>query len=165
MMENCPEFIIICLAALRSGILFTPISTHLKKDEIEFIVNNSSAKVPFTSNAMAGVANGVIHLVTDQTALYMIIGAIDGYDSLEDVLTNHSTDLIPDQSWGDFMLYSTGTTENSKGIKAEWKAVKHEFGELSEDDIRNINLFGLNEDAIFLSPVPLYHSALLGFAL
>jgi len=162
MMENCPEFIIICLAAFRSGIFFTPISTHLKKDEIEFIVNNSSAKTLFTSNAMAGIANEVLNLTSHLTARYMINGAIDGYDSLEDVLTEHSTDPIPDQTLGNFMFYSSGTTGRPKGIKVEYEEVA--YGELPEDFVRNIDLFGLNEDAVYLSPAPLYHSAPLAFA-
>ena len=41
MMENNRQFLEICWAAQRSGIVFTPISTHLKEDETAYILETA----------------------------------------------------------------------------------------------------------------------------
>ena len=50
-MENDPRFMEIACAAGRSGLLYTPISTHLTVPEVEYIVNDCQAKVFVTSVA------------------------------------------------------------------------------------------------------------------
>jgi fatty-acyl-CoA synthase len=40
MMENNRQFLEICWAAQRSGLIYTPISTHLKRDESAYILEN-----------------------------------------------------------------------------------------------------------------------------
>ena len=39
MMKNCTEFLQVAQGALRAGIIFTPISTHLKQDETAYILS------------------------------------------------------------------------------------------------------------------------------
>ena len=39
MMKNCAEFLQVAQGALRAGVIFTPISTHLKQDETAYILS------------------------------------------------------------------------------------------------------------------------------
>ena len=66
MMENCTEFLQVAQGALRAGIIFTPISTHLKQDETAYIITNCKAKLFIASASLADVAT---LSVLDQSAL------------------------------------------------------------------------------------------------
>jgi long-chain acyl-CoA synthetase len=163
LMENSPQFLEICIAASRSGIFYTPISTHLKQDELEFIINDCGAKVFFTSMAMAGVAGSVSADTPELLARYMCNGVIDGYECLEETLEAQSTQPIAKEVNGFPMLYSSGTTGRPKGVKTDLKETP--YGELPPEAVMMMALFGLNEDAVYLSPAPLYHAAPLAFVL
>ena len=56
MMKNCTEFLQVAQGALRAGIIFTPISTHLKQDETAYIITNCKAKLFVASASLAEVA-------------------------------------------------------------------------------------------------------------
>ena len=53
MMKNCVEFLQVAQAANRAGIIFTPISTHLKQDETAYIITNCKAKLFIASASLA----------------------------------------------------------------------------------------------------------------
>jgi len=163
LMENKPEFLVICCAASRAGIFYTPISTHLKKEEIEFIINDSEAKVFFTSKAMAGMAADLLANTPNILARYMCNGVMDGYDSFEDALDKQSTQPIANEVRGFGMLYSSGTTGRPKGIKVKWE--EKPYGELAPEAVMMMALFNLDENAVYLSPAPLYHLAPLIFVM
>ena len=160
-MENTPEFIVICSAAARSGLLYTPISTHLTTPEVEYIVNDSGAKAFFTSLAKSEVAAQLVGRLPEVSAWLMSNGTIAGYESFEDKVGGYSTDPIPEEMAGRDMLYSSGTTGRPKGVKVNWEELP--YGELPDAAMLLIGLYGLNEDAVYLSPAPLYHAAPLRF--
>ena len=56
MMKNCAEFLQVAQAANRAGVIFTPISTHLKQEETAYIITNCKAKLFVASASLAEVA-------------------------------------------------------------------------------------------------------------
>ena len=60
MLENTRQFLEIAWAAQRSGIIFTPISTHLKLAEASYILENCGAKLFIGSLQLADVAAQII---------------------------------------------------------------------------------------------------------
>src|SRR5210317_1902717 len=60
MLENTRQFLEIAWAAQRSGIIFTPISTHLKLSEASYILENCGAKLFIGSLHLADVAQEII---------------------------------------------------------------------------------------------------------
>jgi acyl-CoA synthetase (AMP-forming)/AMP-acid ligase II len=116
-MENNRYFLEICLAAGRSGLIYTPISTYLKVSEIEYIVNNSGAQAFITSKAMYDTTPLTIDLMPNVVSRLMIGAAVDGFESYEDMLAGYPKTPIEDQMGGQDMLYSSGTTGRPKAVK------------------------------------------------
>ncbi len=91
MIENCRQFLEICWAAQRSGIVFTPISTHLKKDETAYILNNCGARLFIGSLALAETAEQILAENTGVEHFYMVNGIHPGFESWEEAV-----DVQPD---------------------------------------------------------------------
>lgn len=162
LLENHPLFFQICWAAQRAGLYYTAISWRLLHAEVEYIVNNCEAKVFITSRARADVAEAVVEGTPNVTARYMLDGTIEGFESLEEAMSDMPASPIADESEGQPMLYSSGTTGYPKGIKKPLPEVA--YGE--DEGISVIRtLYGATEHSIYLSPAPLYHAAPLGFTM
>ena len=160
-MENHPRFIEIAAAAARSGLLYTPISTHLTVPEVEYIVNDCGAKAFFTSTAKSEVASELADRMPNVVARLMVNGAVEGYESHEERVIPFPTTPIPDERAGMDMLYSSGTTGRPKGVKLNLEPKP--YGELWDGSKLLIALYGLNHETVYLSPAPLYHAAPLRF--
>ncbi len=163
LIENSLEFFIVCWAAQRSGVYYTTISTHLKADEIGYIVHDCGAKMLFVSASLvpmlaetAGVGDTLHTVVTGSR--------VAGFPFLDDVLAQQPATPIEDESVGLDMLYSSGTTGRPKGVKTERKGdplgtiipIMAVLGE---------RMCGIDADTVYLSPTPLYHAAPLRFAM
>ncbi|MEW6441863.1 MAG: acyl-CoA synthetase [bacterium] len=162
-MENTPAFIEICSAAGRAGLLYTPISTHLTVPEVEYIVNDSGAKAFFTSRAKSEVAEQLAGKAPNVIARMMANGAMRGYEPYEERVASYPARPIADEMAGMDMLYSSGTTGRPKGVKISLQQMP--FGQLPDSAKLLIALYGLNEEAVYLSPAPLYHAAPLRFVM
>jgi len=162
-MENNRYFLEICLAAGRSGLIYTPISTYLKVSEIEYIVNNSGAKVFITSKAMYDLTPLSMDLMPDVVSRLMVGAAVDGFELYEDRLAGYPKTPIEDQLAGQDMLYSSGTTGRPKAVKMTYEPLP--YGEVTDAGKMLIALYGFDEKTVYLSPAPLYHAAPLRFSL
>ncbi len=162
-MENIPDFIKICCAANRAGLLFTPISTHLTTAEVEYIVNDCGAKVFFTSAGMKNVASQLVGKMPNVTASFMVNGCCDGYESYEKKLAGYPVGPIADEMNGCQMVYSSGTTGRPKGVKLKFEPMP--YGDVPDEAMMIISLYGLNDQTVYLSPAPLYHTAPLVFVM
>ena len=160
MMENTRQFLEIAWAAQRSGIIYTPISTHLKKDETAYILRNCDARLFIASLKLAEVAEQVVHEVNAIEHFLMVGGIKPGYESWEESVDLQPNTPIDDQSNGVPMLYSSGTTGQPKGI----------FVPPIDSDVNAAPFvlglgvaFGFSEETVYLSPAPLYHAAPLHY--
>ena len=161
MMENTRQFLEICWAAQRSGIIFTPISTHLMRDETAYILENCGAKLFIGSLKLANIAEQVLDGVGAVKHFYMVGGIRSGFESWEESIDLQPVTPIADQSYGMPMLYSSGTTGQPKGI----------FVAAPDDDVFAPHFlasslgaaFGFGEETVYLSPAPLYHAAPLHY--
>ena len=53
-MDNSPTYFYAAWGAQRSGLYYTPISTHLSPDEVRYIVDNCTARVVVVAQGYAG---------------------------------------------------------------------------------------------------------------
>ncbi|MFM9847597.1 MAG: acyl-CoA synthetase [Hyphomicrobiaceae bacterium] len=162
LMENNPRFMEVVWAALRAGLYVTAINRYLTPDEAAYVVNDCDAEALVTSYAMREGAAPLTGLIPNCRLRLMTDGVIDGWSSYEAATANHPATRIADESLGDTMLYSSGTTGRPKGIKrpllpppglTEWR----HRGSMAA--------YGFSPETVYLSPAPIYHAAPLAYVL
>ena len=160
MMKNCREFMEVMFGCMRAGVVFTPISTHLKKDETAYILNNCRAQLFIASGSLVEVAAEAAEQAPQLQRSFVIKGEKVGFSDWHAALVEQSADPIPDQSLGVPMLYSSGTTGKPKGV---FRAPEN----IHLDAPHPLKLagayYGFNADTVYLSPAPLYHAAPLHY--
>lgn len=161
-LENCIEFLPLIWAAQRSGLIYTPISTHLLRDEVAYILENSGARLLVTSDYLADVASEVREKATSLEHAFMLRGEKPGFESLETAAASQSTTAIDDEEGGAPMLYSSGTTGLPKGVLMA-RPPGTPITEHSKVALALVGNFGIGEQSVYLSPAPLYHAAPLSF--
>ncbi len=161
-MENNLAFFDVVWAAFRSGLYLTTVNRYLTGEEAGYIVDNSESKVLVASRALAETAREIRPHAPGCATWLMTDGAVDGFEDFEEAIAAHPAEPLDEEPAGTFMLYSSGTTGRPKGI----------FRPLPEGSIAEDNspvgglqqaLWGFDENAVYLSPAPLYHSAPIGF--
>ena len=163
MLENHPRFFEICWAAQRAGLYYTAISSRLTPPEAAYIVGDCGAQVFITSAYKRDVAGALVGEMPNVSVRLMLDGVIDGFESYEDAVAKHPTTPIDDESEGGDMLYSSGTTGRPKGVKLPLPETP--IGTPSAVQALGQILYGFTEDAIYLSPAPMYHAAPLRFCM
>ena len=160
MMKNCREFMEIMFGCMRAGVVFTPISTHLKKDETAYIINNCRAQLFIASASLAEVAAEAAAQAPALEHCFIVGGERAGFVDWHSTLAEQPSEPIADQSLGVPMLYSSGTTGKPKGV---FRAPEN----IDLDAPHPLKLagayYGFNTDTIYLSPAPLYHAAPLHY--
>ena len=162
-MENCLDFIVICWAAQRSGLIYTALSRYLTPDEIGYIIRDCGARVLIVSPLCVEPVRGFIGAATP--ALY-VTGPTEqpGFLSWDAAVAAQPAVPIDDESAGVDMLYSSGTTGRPKGVTtaATGRAITDASPLLK---LLCADMCGIGADSIYLSPAPLYHAAPLRFSM
>lgn len=159
LMENGEHFHAVAWAALRSGLYFTPINTHLTAAEAAYIIEDSGAKAIVSSAAMREVCAGLAeHLTSGLPPVALLAdGELHGWKSYPACVERLSDTPIDDEAEGNLLPYSSGTTGRPKGIRRELTG-------LSPIEAPNqltplFTAMGITGESIYLSPAPLYHTA------
>jgi len=162
-LENCSEFFAVCFGALRAGLYYTAISTYLKPAETAYIIKNSGAEIYVCSVVFAENAGTVAAGLDDEVRLFSVRGAMAGYEPIETMLERMPAVPIADESKGQDLLYSSGTTGQPKGVKVPLSGESPE--EIAANGKAVAGLYGMDANSVYLSPAPLYHAAPLRFNL
>ncbi|MCY3622739.1 MAG: AMP-binding protein [Gammaproteobacteria bacterium] len=160
-MENHLVYFDVVWAALRSGLYLTTVNRYLTTEEAGYIVDNSESSVLVASLGVADVAGEVSAYAPNCETYLMVDGTVDGFDDFEDAIAAYPAEPLDEEPAGGFMLYSSGTTGRPKGILRPLPETSiTEPGET----VGLLNMvWGVDQDAVYLSPAPLYHAAPLGF--
>jgi len=162
-LENHPRYFEVLWAAQRAGLRFTCISSKLTAGEVEYIVKDCGAKAFITSPALAAVGDAVAPLIPG-VKLYMVGEAHAPFESFEAARAAFPETPIADESAGQAMLYSSGTTGRPKGVK---RAIVADTAIDTPSPLTGLGqmLYGWTPDSLYLCPAPIYHAAPLGFTM
>ena len=106
----------------RSGLYMTPIASKLKAPEAAYIVNDSGAKVLIVDakvNHAEALVRDIAELCPDIEHVFALQAPIGDLERWEDATAKMPDTQIADQSAGQPMIYSSGTTGRPKGIRKE----------------------------------------------
>jgi long-chain acyl-CoA synthetase len=161
--ENSLRALEVYWAALRSGLYITAVNYRLKADEVGYIVNDSGAAALVISAAQAATATAIHELGSPAVKLRLAFGgAVPGYDGYEETIAAAPDAPPKDQPRGATMLYSSGTTGRPKGVRPPLPEAQVDGPAESLVELARL-AFGFDENAIYLSPGPIYHAAPLRF--
>ncbi len=160
-MENNIRYHEVYWAAVRSGMYLCAVNKYLTAEEATYIVNDSGAKSLVTSAALGDVVADMVDHIPNCALRFAVDGSVAGCDSYESAIAAASNERPATEMLGDFMNYSSGTTGRPKGIKRPLTG--RTFSEPSNLDNLCKMLYGFDENTVYISPAPLYHSAPIAF--
>lgn len=163
--DNRPEYLEICWAAQRAGLRYTPISTRLTAPEAAYILSDCGARALIVAPAIGDQVLALAQEERPATLAHILsVGAdMPGVLRWESATAAQPATSIADESPGQPMIYSSGTTGRPKGIRLP--DVEGHIDEPHSFEAWHRDTYGVTQESIFLSPAPLYHTAPLLFCL
>jgi len=160
-LENHPRFFEICWAAQRSGLIYTAVSSRLTAAEVDYIVGDCGASLLVTSRYLETPAAELASSMPGVATRLMVDGTIAGYEPFEATVGQYPATRIADEVAGQDMLYSSGTTGRPKGVMTP--QAMDAIDATSPLFSLTQQVYGVDANAVYLSPAPLYHAAPLRF--
>ncbi|MEQ9586685.1 MAG: acyl-CoA synthetase [Parvibaculaceae bacterium] len=161
-LDNDIRYMEIVWAALRSGLYVTPINWHLTAAEAAYILDDCEAKSIVTSSRIQQSV-GLFGFPSKCEIWLSIDGGAGSYEDYDSAIGTYPAAPLPEQPAGAYMLYSSGTTGRPKGIKRPLPEQSiDQYG--ATFALSHKNLWGMDENSVYLSTAPLYHSAPIAFA-
>ena len=159
LLRNGPAFLTVHLAAMQSGLYFTPINGHLTGGEAGYILGDCGARYLITETRLADVALAAAENAGLDPDRVLTATPEDRLRALTDFVAGVPGTPPAGRTAGQVLLYSSGTTGRPKGIR------KPLPGRSPEDQARWSggrfrDFFGQDVGAgTHLAVAPLYHSA------
>ena len=148
--EKSAENVALYLAALRSGLVYTPLNTGYTKDEIAYFLEDGEPAIficdPAQEEALTPIAKqaGCNALLTlGPYGGGNLVAAAEKSDPFDDCVTRHGDDLAA-------ILYTSGTTGRSKGAM-----LSHE--NLTSNALALHDLWGFETGDVLLHALPIFH--------
>lgn len=158
LMHNTPEAIVLMTAVRHLGAQWCPINWHYKTDEVQYIFDDSGAKLCIADAALLGPLHGLRPHATKMVAAHGNVPGVPAWEALRDAASAAPTPPAPVRG---AMFYTSGTTGRPKGIVRN-AATPAQMSRALE--VRRLT-YGLDSDVRALLSAPLYHSAPNAYAL
>ena len=155
LLENSIEIIETYIAAAKTGLVVVPINFRLVASEVEYIADNSDAKVFIVHDQFLSTVEPIKDRLTNISPVnYIVVGSPqEGYREYEEFIRDGSieepvADVAPEDTW--ILIYTSGTTGKPKGV------IRSHESHIAFYLINAVD-FGFNEHDICLNVMPLCH--------
>jgi fatty-acyl-CoA synthase len=162
-MENHPRFLEIIWGTMRSGLYLTAVNRHLGVEETRYIVDDCDAQVLITTHTLGAVAAELPEQLPVVERFLMLDEQVPGYEAYEATVSSQSAEPLRDEPLGHYMLYSSGSTGQPKGIIRPLSGQQVSQGQQIAADYWGIPA-RVDESSVLLITSPLYHSAPFTFS-
>jgi cyclohexanecarboxylate-CoA ligase/acyl-CoA synthetase len=159
-LPNWAEFLLAYAACDRLGAITIPIVPVYRANEVQFIVDNSGAKILITCGEFRGFDHAAmaaqVVAVADHSVAHIVArkqtpsGALDFADLLSDTTASPPT-VTPNADAAHLVLYSSGTESRPKGCVHTWNTA-------SFLPKQAIPAMGLTRDDTMFMPSPVTHA-------
>ncbi|MFN3727627.1 MAG: AMP-binding protein [Allosphingosinicella sp.] len=155
LLENHIRLPELCWAAKNSGLYYVCISSQLNAADVDYIIENSEARLLVTSRQMLHVARKLS--ASDKVRMLLVDGSADGFLPYGELLMEQPAEPLDQERRGASMLYSSGTTGRPKGVRMPLDAQPPSAPPRRQKMLEEA--FGFGRDMVFANPAPLYHAA------
>ena len=155
-LPNHHSFFVVYLAAMESGLYFTPVSTHLRPGEISHVITDSGAGLLIVHEDLADVAREAAEAADFEVSRRFVVGEASGFRPVEELQMPDAA--LPLRAPGNTMMYTSGTTGKPKGVRKPLPAgdPTEVFSRIAEITAQG---FGIDpEKGVHLVCGPLYHA-------
>ena len=159
LLENHPRFPEIVWAAQLSGLYYTAINWHLTADEVAYVVNDSDVPSAREQPApgLRWPRRSTRASCPRSTNGSWWTAPRPGWELYETAVQRQPVESPADAAEGESMLYSSGTTGRSKGIRRSLTLAPP--GEKPDPAVAFLRLLEFDAGDVYLGPAPLYHAA------
>lgn len=163
LLDNHPRYLELVWAAMRSALYVTPMSRFLTRDDVAYMVRDCDAKVVVSSASFSQAVADLAPLIPPDVLCVCLEGEMEGWIPYASLIADQRVEPKFEDWRGDVMYYTSGTTGRPKGVFRPLGDARVSDGHprLTE----TMRRYGFDQNAVYLSPAPLYHGAPLGFSL
>jgi long-chain acyl-CoA synthetase len=161
LMRNSARMYQLYLAAMQSGLYFSPVNYHSTPDEVAYILTDAEAGALVASPATADVAGAALERAGMAAHRGFVADehADSGLRAFAELTADASPERPSDRVAGQLLQYTSGTTGRPKGVRRPISGVSPD--EASTTLKWFLTTFGMDsgEGGVWLVQAPLYHTA------
>lgn len=157
--RNRVDTMAVHLAAMQSGLYYTPINYHSVAPEIEYILRDSEATLVICHEDFAEIVRGACDATLIQLDRRAVFGMAPGFVSLNSVIKQFSTDLPSDRFGGSVLQYTSGTTGRPKGVRRKITGINADEAASSLRWVLEMYGIDASKPGMMLTATPIYHSS------
>ena len=157
--RNRVDTMAVHLAAMQSGLYYTPINYHSVELEIEYILRDSEATLVICHEDFAEIVRGACDATLIQLDRRIVFGIAPGFVSLNSEIKQFSTDLPSDRFGGSVLQYTSGTTGRPKGVRRKIMGINADENAASLRWVLEMYGIDASKPGMMLTTTPIYHSS------
>jgi long-chain acyl-CoA synthetase len=114
--RNRVEYLIVFLAALRSGLHLVPIDWHLAGAEIAYLLKDSRAQALLADSRLRALVSDALLFEPQSIPFLLSFGSMAGFRDFWDVIDSYSAESLEPGVAGQLLQYASATTWRPKGV-------------------------------------------------